>query len=402
MISDYFSLAFKSLKKRKLRSSLTVLGIIIAVATIFILISVSLGLEKAVEEQFQQLGTDKFFIFPKGQPAGPGSGQALLTENDVQAIEKVSGVKRTTFSVVGNAKIEFKDEVRFFQVLGIPLESSDVFLDTGIYKIEQGRFLKKGDSKVITLGNNFLAKNLFSKPVEVRDTLLINGMEFKVNGIMQRVGNPGDDQIILMPLEDFKSLFQTGNRVDQIVVQVESQDSFNEVVERVDKKLRSFRSVSKENQDYSILTPEELLATFGNFLNIVTAFLLGVAAISLLVGAIGISNTMYASILERTREIGVMKAVGAKNTDVLLIFVIESGLLGAIGGIIGVLIGMAAGFLIEQLAVKSLGTNLLQVSFPAYLILGCMLFAFLIGAVSGLWPAYRASKLKAVDALRYE
>ncbi len=402
MISEYFSLAFKNLRKRKLRSGLTILGIIIAIATIFILISVSLGLEKAVEESFQQLGTDKFFIFPRGQVAGPGSGPALLTENDVRAIEKVPGVKRTTFSVVGNAKIEFKNEVRFFQVLGIPVESSDVFLDTGIYKIEQGRFLKNKDSRVVTLGNNYLTRNLFSKSLEIRDNILINDQEFKVNGIMQRVGNHGDDQIILMPLEDFRNLFHSGDRVDQIVVQVESRQDFDAIVERVDKRLRSFRDVNRENQDYSILTPEELLETFGNFLNIITAFLLGVAAISLLVGAIGISNTMYTSILERTREIGVMKAVGAKNSDILTIFVIESGLLGFFGGILGVIIGIASGLLIESLALKNLGTNLLQVSFPAYLIFGCILFAFLIGAISGLIPARRASKLRAVDSLRYE
>ena len=164
----------------------------------------------------------------------------------------------------------------------------------------------------------------------------------------------------------------------------------------------NFRKVTDKTKDFSILTPEELLSSFASILSIVTGFLLGVAAISLLVGAIGITNTMYTSVLERTKEIGVMKAVGAKNSDILTIFLIESGLLGLTGGVIGVLLGMGIGKVIEYIAVHQLQTNLLQVVFPVYLIAGCLIFAFLIGAISGTLPAYRASKIRPVVALRYE
>jgi putative ABC transport system permease protein len=137
-------------------------------------------------------------------------------------------------------------------------------------------------------------------------------------------------------------------------------------------------------------------------LNMVQVFLIGIAAISLIVGGIGIMNTMYTSVLERTKEIGTMKAVGAKNSDILFIFLSESGLLGLIGGIMGVVLGLGISKTVEIIAVTSLNTTLLKAAVPGYLVIGCLSFAFLIGALSGTIPALTASKLKPADALRYE
>jgi putative ABC transport system permease protein len=144
------------------------------------------------------------------------------------------------------------------------------------------------------------------------------------------------------------------------------------------------------------------LSSFDAILNIITVFLVGIAAISLLVGGIGIMNTMYTSVLERTKEIGTMKAVGAKNSDILWIFLFESGLIGFIGGFMGVLLGYGISKTVEIIAITTLNTTLLRAAVPAYLIFGCLGFAFLIGALSGTIPALMASKLKPVDALRYE
>jgi len=166
--------------------------------------------------------------------------------------------------------------------------------------------------------------------------------------------------------------------------------------------LRKSRGVTEKNQDFSILTPEELLESFGNILAIITSFLGGIAAISLFVGAVGIANTMYTSVLERTREIGIMKAVGAQNSDIMWIFLIESGLLGLVGACIGVGLGYGVGKTIEYIAINQLNTTLLQIAAPAWLIGGCLGFGFLIGAVSGTLPAIQASKTNVVDALRYE
>ncbi|HLC87325.1 MAG TPA: ABC transporter permease [Candidatus Nanoarchaeia archaeon] len=402
MIQDYFTLAVRNLRKKKLRSSLTIIGIFISIATIFVLISLSIGLDSAVKEQFRQLGSDKFFIMPRGQAGPPGAGGAVqLTVQEVNVIEKVNGVKAVSYDTIGNAKVEFNDEARYLMIIGIPLESSEVFIETGFYKSDNGRLLKKGDTGKIMIGSRF-KETLYNKPVKIGNKLLINNKEFEVVGILQTIGNSQDDSLIFMSIEDFKDLFNSKDRVDQIIVQIKSGQDINKVADTTRRKLISFRDVTEKTRDFEIQTPEELLRSFGTVLNIITAFLLGVAGISLLVGSIGIANTMYTSVLERTKEIGVMKAIGAKNSDVLYIFVIESGILGLVGGAIGIFFGIGVGKIIEYIAVNQLGINLLKVVFPWYLIVGCLLFAFVIGSLSGLLPARQGSKLKPADTLRHE
>ena len=400
MKTEFFFIAAKNLRKRKLRSFLTLVGIMISIATIFVLISVSIGLQNAVQEQFQKLGTDKFFIQPRGQFGPPGSSTvgAILTKDDVEEIEKVLGVKEATYWTIGNAKIEFNDEIRFVQVGGADIEHADLLFAT--YDIEDGRILDKQDSGNVVVGSQYKHNNFFSRPVAIRDTILINDREFRVIGILETVGNPSDDRLIYMPEDEFRALFNISERIDFIIVQVD--EDINAAADRVERTLIKSRDLDKDNIDFTILTPEELLASFGVVLNIITYFLFGVAAISLLVGGINIANTMFTSVLERTKEIGVMKAIGEKNSDILTIFLIEAGILGFIGGIAGILLGFALSQTIEYIAVNQLATSLLQTSSPPELIIGCLAFAFFAGAVSGIWPAWKATKIKPVEALRYE
>ncbi|NCO11064.1 hypothetical protein CO038_02690 [Candidatus Pacearchaeota archaeon CG_4_9_14_0_2_um_filter_39_13] len=403
MISDYLSMALRNIRKRKLRTFLTLLGILIAVATIFVLISVSLGLQNAVEEQFRLLGTDKFFIQPRGQLGAPGSGGAAeLTEADLEVVEKIPGIKEISAWTAAPGKIEFKDEIRYTSVIGIDLDTSDLFIETGAYEAEEGRVLKKGDTRDVMIGSQYKHNNFLGREVKIGDTLLINSEEFEVKGILEAIGNPPDDRLIYMPEDDFRVLFNIPERIDTIVVQVDNQDDLQEIADRVEKKLQSSRDVDEDSQDFSILTPEQILESFGSILSIITGFLLGIAAISLIVGGIGIANTMYTSVVERTKEIGVMKSIGARNQDIVMIFLVESSLLGLIGGILGVALGITISKTIEYIAINQLGTTLLQAATPVYLIFGSIAFAVLAGAISGTLPAMQASKIKPTEALRYE
>jgi putative ABC transport system permease protein len=403
MISDYVNMALKSFKKRKLRSFLTLLGIVIAVATIFVLISLSLGLEEVVQNQFEKLGGDKFFVQPKGQMGPPGTeGAVMLTDEDVNVLDKIPGVKATAFWTIGNAKIEFKDEIRFTMVSGTDLEDIELYYDAFTVDVEDGRLLKEGDTFDIVVGSQYKHNNFLGKEVKVGDKIKINDVEFEVQGIMEQIGSPPDDRITTMPEEVFRELFDIPERIDAIIVQIEDGENMNDIADRAERKLLKSRGLDGKNQDFTILTPEEVMETFGVILNIVTSFLLGVAAISLLVGGIGIANTIYTSVLERKKEVGVMKAIGAENRDILTIFLIESGLVGLIGGIIGVVFGFVVVKVIEYYAVSQLGTTLLKAAIPLYLILGSLAFAFVIGAVSGIWPAWQATQVKPVEALREE
>jgi putative ABC transport system permease protein len=379
------------------------LGIFISIATIFTLISLSLGLQGAINEQFQMLGVDKFFIMAKGQLGAPGTGGAVeLTIKDINVIEKVSGVKDVSYFTAANAKLEFDKKTIYVMVAGIPTEKIGLLIESLSLKIDDGQFIEKGDVGKVTLGYDYKYANIFEKPITTGDKILLNDKPFRVSGIVARIGNPSDDRNIYMSLEDMKEFFNTGERIDEIIVQINDGENIKDVADRVEKKLRTSRDVTEKTQDFIVLTPEELLNSFGNILTIITAFLGGIAAISLIVGGVGIANTMYTSVIERTKEIGIMKAVGAKNKDILWIFLIESGLLGIMGALVGVILGYIASNVLVYIVTNLYNTNLLRVAAPWYLTIGCLLFGFIIGAISGILPAWQASKTKVVDALRYE
>ena len=405
MIQDYFKLGMQNLQRRRLRSSLTIIGIIISIATIFVLISLSIGLNNAIKEQFRQLGSDKIFIMPKGQlGASGGGGAAELTTKDVEIVEKVNGVEQVVYFGVGNAKITYRDQNRYYIIIGMPIDRQSIQLTTESMniKLDEGRFLKPGDTKKIILGYSYKYNNLYNRPVKTGERIKINDVDFEVVGILQSIGNPSDDQQVYISYDDFKEMFSSNERVDEMIIKIKPGENMQIVSDNIKRKLMNYRNVDEKTIDFTITTPEELMNTFGSILNIITAFLLGVSFISLLVGSVGIANTMYTSVLERTKEIGTMKAIGAKNSDILLIFIIESGMLGAVGGAIGILFGYLVGKTIEYIAINQLDTTLLKIATPWYLILGCLLFAFLIGVISGLLPAKQASKLKPADTLRYE
>jgi putative ABC transport system permease protein len=403
-MKEYLNIAWRNLKRRRLRSWLTMIGIFISVAIIFILFSLSIGLQTSIEEQFRQLGSDKFFVMARGQLAGPGTGGAVeLTENDIDAINRVSGVRDSTYWVASTAKVEFRGQVRFVTVIGLELDGVDLYVETGFYNEDEGKFLQKGDSKRAMIGSQYKYNDFYNAPVSAGDKIEINDVDFKVKAIFESVGNPADDRVVYIPMKDFRELFpETGERIDQIMVQVEQGQEILEVALKAEKRLRSARDVDEDTQDFTVLTPEELLDTFGAVLNILTGFLLGVAAISLLVGGIGVANTMYTSVVERTKEIGVMKAVGARNTDIMALFTIEAGLIGLVGGILGVLIGLIFVKTLEFVAIQQLGLGILRAATPFYLFVGSLAFSLFVGALSGLWPAWKASKIRPVDALRYE
>ncbi|MFH0868593.1 MAG: ABC transporter permease, partial [archaeon] len=209
------------------------------------------------------------------------------------------------------------------------------------------------------------------------------------------------DSQIYIPIDVARDIFNEPDEVGMIYAKVRTGYDPATVADAIEKRMRDDRDLKKGQEDFSVQTSEQLAQTMGNILGIVQTILVGIASIALLVGSIGIMNTMYTSVMERTKEIGVMKAIGAKNRDVMLIFLIESGLLGLIGGIFGVLagLGMAKG---AELYAQYAGYGMVRAAVTPELIVLGLSFSFAIGAISGFMPARKASKLKPVDALRYE
>lgn len=407
MIRDYFRFSYESIRRRKLRSYLTMIGIFIGIAAVVSLISLGAGLQNAVNQQFKAIGTDKIFVASGSGIGPPGSAANKLSKHDEEIIGKTRGVLSAAGVSFSFIDVSFKGQTKYTPLMGFPLENEKLDLAveaTNNLKVIEGRMLKNGDRGKAVIGYRLAQKDLiFSKRVQLRDTIRMDGKNFKVIGIVDKVGNPQDDSVIYISLDDARAI--TGGSKDEydfIYAKVEPDTDVNTVAEKIEEELRKDRGLDKGEEDFGVHTSEGLMNTFNNIFGIVKWVIVGIAAISLLVGGVGIMNTMYMSILERTKEIGVMKAIGAKRSHILQIFLIESGIYGLVGGAIGILIGAGIGKSVEFIAAKSLGTNLFQAQISLGLIFGTLLFSFGVGMLSGIAPAFQASRLNPVDALRYE
>lgn len=403
MLKDYFKLAYQNARHRKLRSWLTMIGIFIGIAAVVALISLSQGLQSAIAEQFVSLGSDKVIVQGAGSGFGPpGTGvEVPLTEEDLDVIEGVNGVDNAVGRLIRSVKLEFNSETKFSYVASLPKENEDIVLalEANNYKIGQGRLLTKSDKFKAMVGGDF-ADDFFDSPILIRDKITIEGQEFKVVGILKKSGNPQQDSTLVIPEDALKEILGLDDIYDIIPAKVSSGEDMGIVTERIKKDLRNHRNVEEGKEDFSIETPEGILATLTNILMVIQGVLVGIAAISLLVGAIGIMNTMYTAVIQRTKEIGIMKALGARRRMIMFLFLIESGFLGFLGGLIGIIIGSGISKLVEVVAFQIYGSYLIQADFNIPFLLGMLSFAFLIGAASGVFPAKQAAQLKPVDALR--
>jgi putative ABC transport system permease protein len=401
---DEIKYALQNLRQRKLRSSLTIISIMIGITAIFALVSFGLGIQSYVDTLAAQSGTDKLFVMSKTMGA-PGTDQTFfISQDDIDFISKINGVKEISGMYMKPVEIIFKEKKRYNYLIGIDMAKIDFILEaSNNIKIIKGRQLKKGELGKVVLGYNYqIANKIFPKEIKLGDKVLIDSQLFDVVGFYDLVGSPTDDAQIYVTKEQFEQLYPSDkDKYGYVMIQAEKGVASKELADTIQEKLRKHKGQEKGKEDFYVQTFEDLIKIFTTIITVINGVLVLIALISLVVASVNIMNTMFTAVLERTKEIGVMKAVGARNSDILLIFIFESGLLGMIGGIIGVLLGFIVASIGGSIAATA-GYALLKPIFPWYLILGCILFAFLVGAGSGVLPAVRASKLKPVDSLRYE
>ncbi len=404
MIFDYFRIAFSNLTRRKLRSWLTVIGIFIGIMAVVGLVSLSQGMENALLSEFKKLGTNRIVISPGGAGMGPVSGTfsaTVFTEEDYDEVKNLRGIDMSASVYSESGYITFKEETKQKLVWGFPVDSERIefYKTQSMFDIAQGRMFSPGDKYKALIGWE-IANEFFDDDIKVGRTIKINGVPFEIIGIHKKTGGLASaDDAIRIPKDAAREVFAEPDKITAIFMRVREGFDVEEVAENAERKLRRLRDVDEGEEDFSVQTSAQVIATFEEILGVVQAVLVGLAAISLLVGGIGIMNTMYTSVVERTREIGIMKSVGARNSTIMMIFLIESGLLGAVGGAIGVLLGLGIGKAAEIVAMQFDITSL-QAYTGVPLIIGAMLFAFVVGAVAGTLPAIQASKLHPVDALR--
>jgi len=406
-LEEYFKISIQTLKRRRLRSWLTMIGIFIGIAAVVSLISLSQGMDSAIKETFEDLGSDKIYIQPKASFGSIGENIATepLTEDDVAFIRKQTGIDSAFGMTIASAKIEYQDNVKYYSVFGIPTDSESIPLVGEMYGqyIETGRSLQTGDKTTTNIGFFHAERGLYDgKNMELGSKFSINGEKFTVSGIYEPFGNGDDDKIILIPLETFRELTGIEERVDYISAKISVGEDITVLAEDLERSLRRYRDVEEGKEDFTIQTPEDILESLNTILNIVQAVFIGIALVSLFVGGIGIMNTMYTSVVERNRDIGIMKAIGAKNKDIFMLFFVESGVLGVAGGLIGIGIGVGLAKLVEIISEQALGKTYLIAHFSLELFIGALLFSFIVGALAGTLPARQAAKLQPVETLRDE
>ena len=405
-IKDLFMIAINNLKYRKKRTLLTILGIIIGISAVVALVSIGQGMSYSINKEMEKIGTDKIFIQPKsatGMTMSAEGGAGTIGKKDLNLVKKTIGVSEATGIYSHMAKLGFGKEERTAYSFGYPKKQSEATLmdEVHTWKTDEGRMLKPEEKGKAIIGAD-IAETLFDKDIQVGNKITLDGQEFKVVGIFKKVGDPGLDKGVLISEHELRELYDEPELFTYIYVQIGPDENLELTGDRIERKLRKDRGLKEGQEDFSVQTPLEMMEMFNNILAIVSIVLIGIAAISLLVGGIGIMNTMYTSVLERTHEIGIMKAIGAKNSGIMKLFLVESGILGLVGGALGVFIGFMISKAVEIAAAQAIGTDMLKAFFPWYLIVGALLFSFIVGTLSGLLPARRASHLKPVDALRYE
>jgi putative ABC transport system permease protein len=405
-------IALRALLANKLRAVLTMLGIIIGVGAVIALMSVGKGVEQFVSSSFQGLGSNLLFVFPGSLDGTRDVGRPPeLTTGDYEALAdpfQVPDALLVAPAVSSNADVVAGKRSMRTEVSG----TTPSYALLRNLKVDVGQFVSEADvnarSRVAVLGS-WAYEQLFEEgayPIE--QTIKINQVPFRVVGVMEEKGGAGfgggEDSTIYVPLSTgLTRLFpfrRTGGgayRLSSIYVQVVSEERMDAATQQVSEVLRQRHGISfRDDDDFTVVKQTDMLAIAGDIASVLTLFLGSIAAISLLVGGIGIMNIMLVSVTERTREIGIRKAVGAKRRDILAQFLVEAVVLSLLGGFVGIALGMAGSRL-----VSGLSEQLTTVVTPDTVLLATG-FSAAVGLFFGIYPATRAASLNPIDALRYE
>jgi len=401
---EYFKIAFKTIATRRVRSWLTTIGIVIGVFLIVALISLSQGLKNAVLQQLSMVGKDLLIIMPGDiSDFTAMMGGNKLSEEDLKIIRQTPGVEKIASVDYTSVIMRYGDEKKNVLFYGADFrEGLDIFKNDVGWSVALGRWPISGKNEIIV--GSIVASETFPN-LKVGTEATIKGKKFIVAGILNSVGSKQDDSMVGVDLNIFRSITGESKGAKQAMAKISPEYSPEKVAQKIKSSLdeNRKRQIGQKESDssYSVLTSEKITSIVGNILGLIQAVIIGFASIAIIVGGIGIMNTMYTSVSERTKEIGIMKAIGAKNGTITTIFLVESGIFGLLGGVGGTLLGMIFAKSIE-IYFQIHPLFYLKADVSLSLILFSLTFSFAIGCLSGYFPAKRASKLKPVEALRYE
>ncbi len=400
--------ALESLTSNKLRSGLTILGIVIGVAAVIAMLAVGQGAQDTITGSISGIGTNLLFVFEGNtsveirnpKPLTISDSQALLDKFQAPYVEDVSA------AINGSVEVVFDGEQKTTTVTGI----TPNYQTMRNYSLIEGSFIKdenlNGNASVVVLGNDVATKLFGRDQGVVGETIRIDGSPFRVVGVLTKKGGSGfgsEDDVVLVPFTTAQTrLIRNSNReaVDILLVQASSAESVTSASDEVSQILRQRHRTNIGEDDFTVFSQQDFVTTAKTITGVLTIFLGGIAAISLLVGGIGIMNIMLVSVTERTREIGLRKALGARRKDILIQFLTESSLLSMLGGIVGIAFGYLIAIIVGKVAAASGTPFTPNVGINSILL--ATIFSTVVGLFFGIYPANRAAGLEPVEALRYE
>lgn len=397
----------------KIRSWLTIIGIVIGVAAVISIVSLGQGLSQNLNSKFGSLGADLLTLTAGSsgpERFGPGmfkhhsktkasTETAILSNSDVLALRGIPDIAVIDPEISGRADVYLLAEKGSVDINGVdPSAWQKITTST----ISEGRTLGPSDSNVVVISNG-LANGFFKQNLGINQLLSINGNLFRIVGISDQ-----QDTSIYMPINSAYNVLtdKIKGQYDSIIMKIKDVNNLDVVINETKTRLMISRHLTKKTKDFTIRSNKATQETRSSMMNSLTTFLTAIAAVALLVGAVGIANTMFTSVLEKTKEIGIMKAIGARNGDILKIFLLKAGIIGFIGGFLGIILGiMLSGFLPSLMGSSGGIMGRFGFSSPTisiWTVIIALLVSVLIGMIAGVIPAYQASKLKPVDALRFE
>ncbi|NQE53787.1 hypothetical protein C5S29_09355 [ANME-1 cluster archaeon GoMg3.2] len=394
---DKFLLAFRSIRERKARSILTVLGIAVGIAAIVSLMSVGYGMEHAITGELTGMA-DMISVMP-GKITGGHTYVEMggFTDRDVKDLQRISGIKDISAMTYDSVEVEYRNERKPTFVLGGDTKDLESFYVEPV-GLKEGRWLRENDYKGCVIGDR-VATDFFDDVIHVNDKLVLNGDKFVVVGVFEKGGmlySTDVDRNIFLTLRAAKNVLQT-DAIKYIIVRVYEIDEAEEIAEEIEEVINDNHGLD----DFATaMAMDSMLEQIGVIFNIIRGVLAGIAAIALVVASIGIMNTMLMSVMERTHEIGVMKAIGAKSSDVLSLFLLESSMVSLMGGVTGCVVGVIVAKVLSFLGSAASGLEIAAIVKPEVLLAGIAV-AVIVGVLSGFYPARKASKMSPVEAVRY-
>lgn len=409
---DNFKMAVSGLLTHKSRSFLTILGIVIGISSIIIVMSIGKSAQNLIVSQIQSLGPNNVFILPGGQPKGPTSfGTSIindsLKEKDISDLAKKSNVPDATSViplVFGPVTISYSSEVYDTLVLGGPQEILDIYH----LNVTEGNFFTKDDilqkSEIVVIGKTIKEK-LFGNNLTIGEKIKIKNKNFRIIGVLEAKGQSpfiNFDEAVITPYSTAQQYILGIKYFQRVIIEAVSTDKIPNIINDIKTLLRDNHNITDpDKDDFNVQTQGDLVKTISSITDILTIFLGAIAAISLVVGGIGIMNIMLVSVTERTKEIGLLKALGATNSNILTQFLTEAVILTLSGGIFGIIFGTLTSLLVTLIVNKFFGAGFTFFFSITGALLGVCVSS-LIGFIFGIYPAKQAAQKNPIETLRYE